>query len=539
MANTDGNTVTQVPSGLGGWVDYLTEKSLPLFHCTLSSVESLHDQSGKSVVTICEQLLLDPAAVATLLKLVNSKNKSRLSSEVTTLENAVIMIGVQKSRKALKRLEVIPIPANSPGLKAYLQTVVRAYHAGYQACTWAQTRGDMVVKESFVAAFMHYIGEMMMQLHGFNEMKAIKDNQVKEKLSYVEAQEKVLGFTFEDLSEEINKTWKMPEIVMDCFGDYYKTSNRIKGILLAVKVADLAEKDWYNCEMRECEQEFTDLFQWEHADIVRKLHEISILAARDSYHLGEITSASLLVRTNFEKLDEAKSEVSQEDGANKQKSINSLAENKTKTKTKTKVENNSVNNEKEQRRKNLISKLEGVNEKQSSSELTVSNVLSKLKSNEYQSNREAEIINDLLFCASKGLKIQRVIFFDYDAVVKQLKPTRFSDVVAKKQLEKMFIDVSGDSLFSRMLKKTSGLWLNDDNKDKFWHLVPVTVKGISNARTFYLMSINLPGVYQGLIYADGGNNDAALLTESVYMQFKKLCKLAMKCIEKSITGKNE
>ncbi len=167
MSKVDGNTVDKAPEGLDEWVDYLAAKMCPLFDATQSAVNSLSEGAGKSVDLICAQLLLDPGAIATLLSLVNSKNKTRLSTEVSTLENAVMMIGILNSRQALKRLEIIPTPANTPALKNYVQTVVRAYHAGYQACEWAQARGDMVVKESFIAAFMCHVGEMMMQLYAF------------------------------------------------------------------------------------------------------------------------------------------------------------------------------------------------------------------------------------------------------------------------------------------------------------------------------------------------------------------------------------
>ncbi len=325
------------------------------------------------------------------------------------------------------------------------------------------------------------------------DMNKIAEVQQQTSCDYEHAQKQVLGFTFTSLSEMLNRKWHMPEIVLDCFDEDRQRSNRIKGILLAVKLARLAETSWYTKDMRAVNAEFAELFQWEYASVARKTHEIAIMSARDSYHLGEITAAVNLLSTEieFDETDEDSAE------ANKEVAVKELP---------------------------VAAK--------SSLKKSVNQTLAKLKEANYKKHEQREILNDLIFCLSKALKLKRIVYCDYDSVTKQLKPTRFDSINSKKQLEKMCIDLTHDSLFKRMLKKNQGLWLNETNKDKFWHLVPIVVKGITNTKSFYIMSFNVSHVLHGVLYADAGNACIEGLSEANYHQFKNICKLAVKCLQK-------
>lgn len=502
MTKVEGNTPIKPPETLQEWASYLTAKPLPLIDSTLVAVNQLSDRSGKSVDSICEKLLLDPGAVAILLKEVNSKNKTRLSTEVTTLENAVMMVGILYARQLLKRLPVLKLPVKVPALINYVQTVVRAYHAGYQACEWAQVRGDMVVKESYVAAFMFHIAEMMMWLHSSAEMKTIMSLRVQKQISSREAQMQVLGFTLEQLAAEINQQLHMPEIVTDCFKAEYQENYRVKSIRLSARLARVAEFGWYTKAMRQCITDFAELFQMDYAHSVRKVHKVAILAARDSHHFGVATAASLLPQTTLETAVQAP--IAMEMPKRMDNSDSSA----------TQAQSNAANN----------------HEELSVSRQSLNEVLERLKNPSSQTKTAKIILQDLIYCLHQGVKLERVIYSDLDLSLKQLKPLYFSNDVSRRQLEKMWVDISKDSLFKRMMIKTQSLWLNQQNANKFWHKVPVVVKGITKVKSFYIMSLSIPGHVQGMLYADAGIGNDDELTENSYIHFKKLCKLAIKSL---------
>ncbi len=476
--------VTKPPETLPEWLGYLASQSLPLLDSSWNVVNQLDERSGKSIDRLSEVLLLDPGAVVSLLTTVNAKNHSPLFAEVSTVENAVMMLGLTQTRSALKRLKVIRLLAQAPALQHYLQTLAKAYHTGYIAFELARIRGDLVAKESFVAGFLYFLGEMAMWLYGAERMKNVVLTQHKEHLAYEEAQIKVLGFSLESLSAGLAVSWRLPELVRETMHPELTSRPQVAGVRLAAELATSCRSGWYTQRVRDCMQKIAAHIRWEMGDTARRLHEIAVACARETELYTITPAAALLVQTDVEQLQDAKQSASSDSPAYNQPEPLSAQT----------ILNNCI-----------------------------------VKFGVEQLLPPDEVWKLLMDGLHNGLGLSRVVFLDANSSGQQLKPVCFSDSATQSELHRLSIDLARPSLISRLLEKTQAIWVKDS---KVLNSVPVVMRGLVNSDSFYLMALLVPNSPTRLVYADRvrGVGD---LSEAHYSQFKNLCKMALKSIATS------
>jgi hypothetical protein len=77
-------------------------------------------------------------------------------------------------------------------------------------------------------------------------------------------------------------------------------------------------------------------------------------------------------------------------------------------------------------------------------------------------------------------------------------------------------------LFSLLLTKPHGIWINSSNQAKYRPHIPPEVAGLLNPQGYYLVSVVVKGKPIGLFYADAGPR-ADTMSETQFHQFKQLC----------------
>lgn len=523
---------SEMPSGLTAWAEYLAEKSLPLLESTTRYVKELDSRSGKSVDKICEKLLLDPGAVVALLHKVNSLKRGRLSTEITTAENAVMLLGIDKSRRLLERSKVVKLPVTAPALKHYLKTLDLAYHAGYLAHNWAIVRGSMIAKESFVQAFLFHIGEMYMWLYGLSEIVKVRVTAIEKRVPFRVAQHEIMGFDFRELSGEMTKILNMPEIVQICFDNEHKDIPNVRAVSLASAWVSMASHHGlYTHDIRACELEIADLLGYSIDKTTTLLHKTIVAIAREATIYDVMPLARDLPRTDVELNREERSSPSEIPSSTTQPASKSgkLSKNASELDTVNKKRSEDTPATEESERKRTSPNL--VNPEENSEllddrdpgevlrELAVSLNSGKLKTLSHQN-----LVSHFVKNMKVALNLDHVMHCETGSKGKHLRAIQFSDKASRKKLEKFFVDLTRDSLIVRLLKKPQSLWLSDNNRDKLWPFLPTVVKGVINTRSFFMMTLVLKNGINCLVYADRAASGHEL-DNKTYQYFKKLCKL--------------
>jgi len=473
---------------LEAWVDLLVDIKFPILDETAKNVVGMKSSSGMSMDRFCDSMLHDPGTVLTMLRWANSLSRGRLSSEVTTLESATMMIGLEKVKRLPAKMTKLELPAKDEHMRAYMHVACRAFHAGYQAYDWASRRADMVPKESFVAGFMHNIGSMAILLNGGEEINQIRKIVESDEVSADEAHYLVLGFSLKQLSHALAVRWKLPELVIESLMADKATNPRVYGVMLACQLAKLAETGWYTTEMMNCTQSIAEFLELGHDRTTSIIHQNAVAAARESNWYQVIPAATLLPRIPELKLD---------------------------------CDGIPIIEEEEHELQNfcLMPQLQVYKD-------LVENI------------RSAASLIDLstlmtltMRAMHDGLGLNRVVFAMLEGVESdELKARYMTGTDNDPEFNQFEILLFPINLFTHVMKKAQSIWINNDNKEKYLKLVPEQFKKTIRIESFFAGSVYVDGKPIGLFYADRHTKDC-LLDEATYKRFKVLIQLVGKAIE--------
>ncbi|MDT8404688.1 MAG: HDOD domain-containing protein [Sulfuriflexus sp.] len=480
MTDSSNQAKTDPPRGLMAWVDALAEKPFPLMQPTVSAMQAIDESEGSSIDRLCDSMLHDPGAILNILRKVGGMPRGRLSSDVTSLEGAAMLIGFSSVRQMASSMEVLDNVDASEQIRGYLQVTSRAFHAAYQAYDWALRRADMMPKEAFVAAFMHDIGKMAMWLHGGKEMQQIKELRLREKMPFDEAQYVVLGFSLEQLSLELAKRWRLSEMIIDVLTPDMACNHRIYSVMLACQLARLADENWYSSEMQACLEHIATYLGLDYSATVHLVHLNAVDAARETAYYGAIPAANLLPLIPVPEVEDDVAEP----------------------------------------RHFCLTPQHDVYEQ----------VVSEI-----QANGEAINLNELMGLVMKGLHdglgLNRSVFAMLSQDRSSVRARYLSGTDNDPEFSQFELLLEPTNLFTHLMKKQQSVWISDTNRDKFWKLIPDAFKELIKTDAFYASSVFINDKPIGLFYSDRHITDCHL-DEDSYQHFKSLVHLAGATLEK-------
>ena len=85
-------------------------------------------------------------------------------------------------------------------------------------------------------------------------------------------------------------------------------------------------------------------------------------------------------------------------------------------------------------------------------------------------------------------------------------------------------------LFKHLIGKSQAVVINDENRNKFWSMVPAEVQKLIGTNSFVAMSIFANGKFDGMVYADR-HTSACQIDNNSYLYFKKLCSSLSQAME--------
>lgn len=473
------------------WAGRLSHKIFPIFDHTAGSIEAIDESSGASIDRFCSTILYDPGVMLAMLRKVNASPRQRLAADVTSIENAAMMIGLDNVKNIPSRLPQIKLPARTPAERGYVQVVSRAYHAGYQAYDWAVRRADMVPKEVFVAAFLHDIGEMALWLDGGEEMLRIQELVHEEHMPADEAQYVVLGFSVEQLSLELARRWRLPEFIQQTLHAESADHSRVLGVMLASQLARQAELNWYSPASLACIENVADFLEVSYATASHLVHQNAVKAARETEHYGAWPAAANLPLIHVPEFEEQGADGTFVSDGLDVKPVHFCL-----------VPQRDIYDQICRR----LREFDGIHD-----------------------------VNSLIEVAMRGfhdgLGLNRVVFAILSLDHSQLHARHLAGTDNDPVFSQFAIALEPANLFTHIIKKQQSVWINDDNRKRFWPMVPVALQRLIRTDSFMASSIFARGKSVGMFYADRHLTECHLDIEC-YNRFKHLSRLVAAGIER-------
>ena len=275
---------------LEDWSKQIGELELPIFKYTSIAISQKLDQDETSTAQLAQVILADTSLTSRILRLANSVIYNPSASGVKTISRAILYLGFDTVRSISMSLAIIDSLLKVRASEHVKKLMARSFHCAALAKELAEQRGDPVAEEVFIAALLSNIGEMafwcVAEEKG-EEVLLLCDSQ---KYSQERAQQEVLGFTFDQLSVVLTKSWGMGELFNASINHADADDPRIKDINLSKALAESSALGWESAETKEALSKIAAhlKFDVEKATAMVREQAEDVAAAMQAFGAGEI-----------------------------------------------------------------------------------------------------------------------------------------------------------------------------------------------------------------------------------------------------------
>ncbi|MFO8024564.1 HDOD domain-containing protein [Thiohalophilus sp.] len=468
---------------LNDWIDRFGNDPIPAIGRAIKELRRVNNDERRSVHEIVEVVERDPGLSVFVLRLANNKKRSSLSSEVTSVQQAVMLLGTGQLQKIPEQLPDLEKSLPDAARMRLLKTFSRTYHAAYQALAWARERRDMTPDEVFAAAQLHFLGEMALAIHAPELLDQIDQMCIEQHLPSEEAQYVLLGFTLDELTLCLAEQWHLPELLKESLQAENARFPRAYGIMLAVQLGRHAAINWYSKKTREIEEKVAEWLGRPLDEVIARSHQLAAHIANTSYTLYQVAPAAALLPLIAPSQPETRTDAPEQ--AEVPEATADIC---------------------------LMPQLP-----------VIRDLLQQLSDTQIFDKNPQEIIETVIESLHHGLGLNRVVFARQDPEKRKLIGEKVIGSNNDPVFSRFEIDLSSKHLFSLLMEKTQAILINDQTRQKFWSLVPADLQKKIKVNSFIAMSLYIHDQPLGLIYADRHSNNCQI-DENTYRHFKTVCK---------------
>ena len=233
---------------LDAWVRFFSSAEIPILRKTARRLEEARQNSdrvnGRDIAAI---VLQDPLMAIRVLAYIHPFRGKHLRSDITTIANAVMMLGIEPFFTHFESPATIEamLKDEPQALLGVLQVIRRVQRASNYAHDWAFERHDLNIEEVALAALLHDLAEILLWCFAPRLAIKIRDLHLADKtLRSATAQQQVLGFPLFDLQRALCTAWHLPELLSTLMDDDNAFQPRVRNVILAVNLARHSSSDW-------------------------------------------------------------------------------------------------------------------------------------------------------------------------------------------------------------------------------------------------------------------------------------------------------
>lgn len=238
--------MTTPRSGIDAWTEFLADEDPPVLRYTSQSIMEAHNRIERiNVREIADIVLHDPMMTARVLRFSGAHRGRRQLQDLSTVEHAVMMLGVEPFFHHFAELDVIEDHLQAQALLGVLHVIRRAQRAAHFALDWAKWRCDLNSEEVAIAALLHDLAEMLLWCRAPElALKVEAMQKGHPTMRSADAQMEVLGFTLHELQVLVCRKWELPALLLTLMDDMSCEKPRVKNVKLAVDLARHTTHGW-------------------------------------------------------------------------------------------------------------------------------------------------------------------------------------------------------------------------------------------------------------------------------------------------------
>lgn len=272
-----------VHSPIDDLVRRLGSADLPVLAKTAAEIaqQALRGERA-SAQDISDIVLHDPFFTLNVLRAIAMRKRGRLSSEITTIEHAVMLFGAKPffERFANPKIVEDQFKSNPQGLLQLRRSLSRAHHAACQACDWAIFRNDMGSEEVYIAAALNDLAEQYLCLMAPDLAAKLTEDMRRDPNGTSSAQQALIGFDLRSLFDALLHAVKLPDLMLYLTNPSNAQAARVNNVQIASAVARHAEFGWHGPALEQDMAAAATLMHISEEDAVSRIHRTAVLAAR-------------------------------------------------------------------------------------------------------------------------------------------------------------------------------------------------------------------------------------------------------------------
>ena len=182
----------------------------PTVSRTLADINRLtSSDSDASADKLSNVILRDFALTSKLLKLVNSSFYSVRGGKITSVSQAVVLLGLEQVRMTANSLTFFGhLKGGGTRLK---DSMARSFLSGLIARHLAKSNKLPQAEEAFISGMFHSLGENLVLYYFGEEYDEMMELQRNEGLTLKQASEKVLGVDLPTIGAAVASDWQLPQ----------------------------------------------------------------------------------------------------------------------------------------------------------------------------------------------------------------------------------------------------------------------------------------------------------------------------------------
>lgn len=267
--------IEQAFSDRDAWVLFYSQAELPVLRHTMNALNGLRENAENVNGRVLSSVILqDPLMTLRVLAYLEKHRGKSQNTDITTIERALIMIGVTPFFSAFENLPLVEdqLKEHPKALLGLLNVIARARKAAHWAREWARLRHDLDVDEITVAALLDEVAELLMWCFAPKLALRVRDLQVQNRSRRsTAAQDEVYGISLHDLKLSLVQAWHLPQLLATLIDENHATHPRVLNVALAVDLARHSANGWDDAALPDDFRAIENLLRISHSSLLNKL----------------------------------------------------------------------------------------------------------------------------------------------------------------------------------------------------------------------------------------------------------------------------
>jgi HD-like signal output (HDOD) protein len=272
--------IDRAPRDVPGWAALFDHRQLPVLAATAAELNALRDnEDAVDAHGLTDTVSQDPLLTLKLLAHVAHLRRGREGSEVETVTEALVMLGIPPFFRAFEQLGVAEerLAAWPEALEGFQQVLRRSFRAARFAIGFAVHRMDHDAPLIHEAALLHDFAELLLWLRAPSLALQIAQAQATDPtLRSATAQRAILGVALAELQHHLMLAWRLPSMLVRITDDHAQQQRdaQLRNVLLAIRVARHSAFGWDNAALPDDIADAAALLQLAPDAAARLLREI-------------------------------------------------------------------------------------------------------------------------------------------------------------------------------------------------------------------------------------------------------------------------